>query len=98
MFAECMQVVGEVRRGVEGCRVVVAEDTAGAGEGVLVEGVRLLVLTQPAEVVGEVGGGAQGVGVVVTQHAPVAVEGVLVEGAGVLVVAEPAQGGSQVVR
>ena len=53
----------------EGVGVVVAEDPAAAGEGVLVEGAGLLVLTQRAQVDGEVVGRAEGVGVVVAEVA-----------------------------
>ncbi len=64
--------------------MVLAEDPATAGEGVLVEGAGPLVLTQPAQVDGEVVGRAEGVGVVLAQDPAAAGEGVLVEVAGPL--------------
>ena len=47
--------------------MVVAEDPAAAGEGVLVEVAGLLVLAQRAQVGGEVVGRGEGVGVVVAE-------------------------------
>ena len=72
--------------------MVLAEDPAAAGEGVLVEVAGLLVLAQRAQVVGEVAGRGEGVGVVVAEDAAAAGEGVLVEGAGLLVLAQLAAG------
>ena len=47
--------------------VVLPQDPASAGQGVLVEGAGLLVLTQRAQVAGEVVGRGEGVGVVLAQ-------------------------------
>src|SRR4051812_34149962 len=64
LFAQRLQVGGEVVSRAEGVGVVVAEDGAAAGEGVLVEFAGLLVFAQLAQVGGEVAGRAEGVGVV----------------------------------
>ena len=77
--------------------MVVAQDPAAAGEGVLVEGAGLLVLAQRVQVDGEVVGRGEGVGVVVAQDPAAAGEGVLVEGAGLLVLAQRVQVGGEVV-
>ena len=69
----------------EGVGVVLAQDPASAGQGVLVEGAGLLVLTQRVQVEGEVAGRGEGVGVVLAQNPASAGQGVLVEGAGLLV-------------
>lgn len=61
--------MNEVVGRAEGVGVVVAQDPAAAGEGVLVEGTSLLVLAQPGQVDTEVVGRAEGVGVVVAQDA-----------------------------
>jgi hypothetical protein len=47
--------------------VLVAEDPAAAGEGVLSEVAGVLVLTQLGQMGGEVGGQVKGVGVVVAE-------------------------------
>ena len=53
MFPKRLQVDGEVAGRGEGVGVVVAEDPAAAGEGVLVEVAGLLVLAQLTQVGGE---------------------------------------------
>ena len=70
--------------------MVLAQDPAAAGEGVLAEGAGLLVVAQRGQVAGEVVGRGEGVGVVVAQDPPAAGEGVLVEGAGLLVAPQSA--------
>ena len=70
--------------------MVVAEDPAGAGQGVLVEAAGLVVVTELAQVAGEVAGRAEGVEVVLAEDAAATGEGVLVEAAGLFVVTEPA--------
>ena len=59
--------------------VVRTQDATAAGEGVLVEGAGLLVLTQRGQPDGEVVGRGEGVGVVLAQDPAAAGEGVLVE-------------------
>lgn len=59
-----MQIVGEVAGGGEGVRVVVAQDAAPPGEGVLVQFPRRPQVTKRAQCQGEVFGGGEGVKVV----------------------------------
>ena len=68
--------------------MVLAQDPAAAGQGVLVEGAGLLVVTQCGQVGGEVVGRGEGVGVVLAQDPASAGQSVLVEGAGLLVVTQ----------
>ena len=44
--------------------MILAQDTAGAGQGVLVEGTGLLILTQPVQVEGELVRRCECVGVI----------------------------------
>ena len=76
--------------------MVVAEDAAPAGEGVLVR-VRACVVAEGAQVVGEVVGRGEGVGVVLAEDAAVAGEGVFVDDAGLFVLADVAQACGEVV-
>jgi hypothetical protein len=59
--------------------VVVAQDPPLAGQGVLVQLPRPLMLPQRAQVDGAVTDGAKGIGVVVAQDPPLAGQGVLVQ-------------------
>ncbi len=63
-------------------RVVVAQDLAAAGQGVLVELAGLVVLPQCKEIDGEVVGRFQGVGVVVAQSGAAQVQGAFEQGPG----------------
>jgi hypothetical protein len=78
--------------------VVIAQDTAVAGEGVLVQAACLPVVAERREVAGEIVGAAQGVGVVFALESSASAQSVLVEVAGLLVLAERAKVGGQVVR
>ena len=77
--------------------MVVTEDPAHAGEGVLAELAGLLILPQLPQGDGEAVGRAQGVGVVVAQDPAAAGEGVLSELAGRLILPQLPQGGGEAV-
>jgi len=62
------QVNGQVASQAQGGGVVFAQDTAGAGQGVLVKVPGLLVLTRRGQVNGGVGSPAQGIRVVWAEH------------------------------
>lgn len=67
----------EVVGGDQGVGVVVTEDPAHGGEGVLAELASLLIVPQLPQVEAEVADRLQGVGVVVTQHEAAQVPGAL---------------------
>ena len=77
--------------------MVVAQDAAATGQGVVVQVAGGLELAERAQVDGQVMGGVQGVGVVVAQHAAATGQGVVVQVAGGLELAERAQVDGQVV-
>jgi hypothetical protein len=63
------EVTGEVVFRVEGVGVVLAQDAASAGQGVLVDGAGPLVVTNFVQVEGEAAGRDEGVAVVLAQDA-----------------------------
>ena len=75
--------------------MVVAEDAAAAGEGVLGELAGLLVSPQFPQGGGELGGCSQGIGVVVAENPAHASEAVLPELAGWFVLLQFAQNGGE---
>ncbi len=85
------RAAARARAAHQGMRVVVAQDPARAGEGVLGELAGLLILPQLPQGGGELVGRAQGVGVVVAQDSPHAGEGVLTELARLLVLPQLTQ-------
>ena len=72
--------------------MVLAQHSAAAGEGVVLELAGLLVLAQGSEGEAEDAGRAQCVGVVLAQDSAAAGEGVVLELAGLLVLAQGSQG------
>ena len=66
--------------------MVLSQDPAAAGEGVLAEGAGLLVVTQLSQGEGEAVGRGEGGGMVLSQDPASAGQGVLVERAGQLIV------------
>lgn len=86
-----MQVTSEVVGRAEGVGVVFAQDPAPAGQGFLVEGAGLLILTQRPQVRGKVAGRFQGVGVVFAQDLATVGQGVHVEGVGLLILTQRMQ-------
>jgi hypothetical protein len=73
-----------------GVEVVVAQDSAAVGEGVLLEGAGLLVVAQHVQVECEAPGRGEGIGVILAQQTAAAGEAVLAEDAGLPVVARRA--------
>jgi hypothetical protein len=68
--------------------MVVAQHTAEAGEGVVLESAGLLVLAQGAQRATEEAGDAQCVGVVLAEDSAVAADGVALQLPGLLVLAQ----------
>src|SRR5947207_15971020 len=79
---ECVQVGGEVAGRDHGVGVVVAEHTAAAGQGVLIQLAGRLVLAESTQGGGEAGCRDQGAGVVVAEGPAAAGQGVLIEMSG----------------
>ena len=74
------------------CRGGLAQDSAEAGEGVVLEVAGLLVLAQRFQGEAEEAGCAQCYGVVLAQHSAAAGDGVVLELTGLLVLAQRIQG------
>jgi hypothetical protein len=88
VLAQRLEVGGQVLDRQLSVWVVVAQDVAASGEGVLVEIAGLLVLGQGMQIHGQVVGGPEGVGVVGAEDAAASGEGVLVKVAGLLVLGQ----------